>query len=126
MKFKSKYIIVFLILLFCTNIYAQTNKILFKVNNEIITSLDLLEEIRLLKIINAELNNLEADRIYEIAKNSLFRQKIKNRKLHLSGAESSPGHHRTHPYVGVPGADGTTARGRRARARVIFTISCFH
>ena len=82
MKFKSKYIIIFLTLLFCTNIYAQTNKILFKVDNEIITSLDLLEEIRLLKIINAELNNLEADRIYEIAKNSLFRQKIK--KIELS------------------------------------------
>ena len=47
-------------------------------------------------------------------------RKNKNLKLHSSDASSSPGNHITHPYSGVPGADGTTARGRRARAGVIW------
>ena len=52
-------------------------------------------------------------------------RKSKNLRLLLSDAESSPGYHITHTYVRVPGADGTTAGGRRVRARDIFTISCF-
>ena len=52
-------------------------------------------------------------------------RKIKNLRLRLSDAESSPGYHITPPYVRVPGADGTTVWGWRVRGRDIFTISCF-
>ena len=82
MKFNFKYIFILILtlqLIFFTNLKAQTNKILFKVNNEIITSLDILEETKVLKILNKELSNFENEKIYEIAKNSLIRQKIKKR-----------------------------------------------
>ena len=52
-------------------------------------------------------------------------RKSKNLRLLLSDAESSPGYHITPTYVRVPGADGTTAWGRRVRGRDIFMISCF-
>ena len=63
------------ILIFSSNSYE--NKILFKVNNEIITSIDILEEIGYLKMINNNLQNLEKEKIFEISKNSLIREKIK-------------------------------------------------
>ncbi len=85
MKFNLKYTFILVLtlqLIFFTNLKAQTNKILFKVNNEIITTLDILEETKVLKIINKELSNFENEKVYEIAKNSLIRQKIK--KIELS------------------------------------------
>ena len=60
MKFNLKYTFILVLtlqLIFFTNLKAQTNKILFKVNNEIITTLDILEETKVLKIINKELSN---------------------------------------------------------------------
>ena len=80
MKFNLKYTFILVLtlqLIFFTNLKAQTNKILFKVNNEIITTLDILEETKVLKIINKELSNFENEKVYEIAKNSLIRQKLK-------------------------------------------------
>ena len=75
-------IIIFLSIIFFTNkAYALENKILFKINNEIITSLDILNEIKYLKIINKELQNIESDKLYEISKNSLIREKIKKIEL---------------------------------------------
>ena len=52
-------------------------------------------------------------------------RKIENVNLRSSRAELSSGTHITHPKVRVPGANGTHARGRRARVRVIFTILRF-
>ncbi len=40
--------------------YALENKILFKIDNEIITSFDLFYEIEYLKLLNKNLNNLES------------------------------------------------------------------
>ena len=53
------------------------NKILFKINNEIITSIDINNEIKYLKALNPNLKNLENNKMLEIAKNSLLREKIK-------------------------------------------------
>ena len=75
-------IIIFLSIIFFTNkAYTLENKILFKINNEIITSLDILNEIKYLKIISKELQNIESDKLYEISKNSLIREKIKKIEL---------------------------------------------
>lgn len=60
---------------------ANENKILFKVNNEIITSIDIIEELNYLNIINEEFKNLNKARSFEIAKNSLIREKIKEIEL---------------------------------------------
>ena len=40
------------------NLIALENKILFKVENEIITTIDIYEEIKFLKTFNPEVNNL--------------------------------------------------------------------
>ena len=57
------------------------NKILFKVNNEIITSLDILNEIRYLEVISEQFRNTEKKLVFEIAKRSLIREKIKEIEL---------------------------------------------
>lgn len=72
--FKIYFLIAFLAL---TNVYALENKILFKINNEIITSVDILNEINYLKSINKSINDLEKEEIFNIAKNTIIRDKIK-------------------------------------------------
>lgn len=78
MNFKIKIVIFFLLILFfSTKIYALENKILFKVDNEIITSIDILNEIQYLSLLNKNLSNLKKENIFEIAKNSIIKEKIK-------------------------------------------------
>ncbi len=79
-----KYLIILLISFIISGIgnsYSQINKILLKVNNEIITSLDLFEETKYLKALNVELENTNKETIYEIAEKSLVRHKIKKIEL---------------------------------------------
>ena len=56
---------------------AFENKILFKVDNEIITTIDILEEIKFLKTFNPEINSLSDEELFEISKNSIIKDKIK-------------------------------------------------
>ena len=75
---KKIQLFIFVVLIFLTsNINALENKILIKVNNEIITSLDVNNEINYLIALNKNIQNLENKKIYTIAKNSLIREKIK-------------------------------------------------
>ena len=60
-----------------TNLAAIENKILFKVDNEIITTIDIFEEIKFLKTFNPEMNSLSKEELFEISKNSILRNKIK-------------------------------------------------
>ena len=53
------------------------NKILFKVNNEIITSLDIFSEMKYLRTINDEFKKIEKEKAFEVSKNSIIREKIK-------------------------------------------------
>ena len=59
------------------SVLANENKILLKVNNELITTIDILNEINYLKSINKNINNLENRKLIEIARNSLIKDKIK-------------------------------------------------
>ena len=69
---------IFIIFFFLSgNIHALENKILIKVNNEIITSLDINDEINYLIALNKNIENLDKRKKYNIAKNSLVREKIK-------------------------------------------------
>lgn len=69
---------IFILFLIFTNAsLGFENKILFKVNNEIITSVDILNEINYLNSLNENLKNLKKEKIFQIAKNSLIREKIK-------------------------------------------------
>lgn len=69
------------LIFFTNNLLAFENKILFKVNNEIITSIDILNEIKYLKIINQELINAEDNQIFELSKKSLIRERVKKIEL---------------------------------------------
>ncbi len=61
--------------------YGKENRILFKINNEIITSVDILQEVKYLSVINKDFNKTEKNQAIEIAKNSLIREKIKRIEL---------------------------------------------
>ena len=57
--------------------FAIENKIILKVNNEIITSVDIFNEAKYLKALNVNLNNIDDKEIVTLAKSSLLREKIK-------------------------------------------------
>ncbi|WP_435113228.1 peptidylprolyl isomerase [Candidatus Pelagibacter bacterium nBUS_36] len=69
--------VIFIFLFYATNLIALENKIIVKVNNEIITSVDIENEINYLTILNPQVKNLEKKRVTNIAKNSLVREKVK-------------------------------------------------
>ena len=97
MKCTIKIINFFLLfLIFTFKTFALENKILFKVNNEIITSIDLLSEIEYLKLVNENLNNIEQKKLFEIAKNSIIKEKIKITELfkHYDNFEVEPQHYK--------------------------------
>ena len=80
-KFKIIFFGVLYSLIFFSNISAIENKILFKVNNEIITSMDVLTELKYLEIINKDFKKTSKKQGFEIAKRSLIREKIKEIEL---------------------------------------------
>mgnify|MGYP005677984643 FL=1 len=63
------------------NICYGEIKILFKVNNEIITSQDILNELKYLKSINKEFKQSNDQQSFEVSKNSLIREKVKEIEL---------------------------------------------
>ena len=73
---------IFIYFIFFTNLaLALENKILIKVNNEIITTVDLLNEIKYLNSINKNFKDFKKEEIYIISKKSLIREKIKEIEL---------------------------------------------
>ena len=70
--------VIFCILLFfISKPFSFENKILFKVNNDIITSIDIEEEYKYLIALNDNLKKLSQNEIIEIAKKSIIKEKIK-------------------------------------------------
>ena len=74
---KIQFFLLIIFLFLSKNTYALENKILIKVNNEIITSLDINSEINYLIALNKNIENLDKEKKYNIAKNSLIRERIK-------------------------------------------------
>ena len=79
-KLKIFFILLSLILYFQT-LNAIENKILFKIDNEIVTTLDIYEEIKFLKAFNPEVNSLDEKELFEISKNSIQKNTIKKIEL---------------------------------------------
>ena len=79
----SKHLFVsFLILTFnFCNLQAFENKILFKIDNEIITTVDIYHEVKFLKIFNPQINNLNNQEQLVVSKNSIIRDKIKKTEI---------------------------------------------
>ena len=73
---------IFLIILFYSlNVYSLENRILVKVNNTIITSVDIFKETQYLIAINKDMEKLSKNKIFDIAKNSLIRKTIKQNEI---------------------------------------------
>ena len=77
----KKLSIFFIILFYPLNAYALENKILVKVNNTIITSVDIFKETQYLIAINKDIKKLSKNKIFDIAKNSLIRKTIKQNEI---------------------------------------------
>ena len=78
MKFVKRFLIYLIIFFFnFINLNSYENKILIKINNDIITSIDLYNESNYLLALNTNLKELEKNEIYEIAKKSLIKDRIK-------------------------------------------------
>ena len=73
---KFVYIIIS-ILFYITNSFALENKIIFKINNEIITSFDLENEINYLSALNPNIKKVDISEKIQFSKKSLVQEKIK-------------------------------------------------
>ena len=80
-KKKIFYLLIFLIS-FQQTINSMENEILFKIENEIITSQDIKNEYKYLLVLNNDIGKLEENKIFEISKKSIIREKIK--KIEIS------------------------------------------
>ena len=81
-QFTKKQINLFLLILIIVislinNLHSFENKIIFRINNEIITSLDVENEMNYLLALNPNLNNLSKDDVIKISKKSILKEKIK-------------------------------------------------
>ena len=79
MKFFSLFLL--LNFFFLSDLYSIENKIILKIENEIITSLDIVNEISYLEALNPNIKSLKRDKLNEIAKNSLIRENIKRNEI---------------------------------------------
>ena len=75
------FIFLYILFLLPSQILSFENKILFKIDNNIITTVDILNEIKYLKLLNQDFESFEKDKIYKIAKNSIIRDIIKENDL---------------------------------------------
>ena len=66
---------------FNINVYSFESYVVLKVNNKIITNLDIDNEYRYLIALNTDLQNIDKRKIMNIAKDSIIREKIKEDEL---------------------------------------------
>ena len=78
---KKLKVLIILIYFIASQAYALENKIILKVDNDIITSLDIFEEIKTLKFFNENLNQISNEEIYKIGLESLLNHKIKKNEV---------------------------------------------
>lgn len=70
-----------LILNFNTASFSSSVKIILKVDNEIITNADIKNEIKYLVALNNDLNKLSNSDLFGVAKNSIIKEKIKEKEI---------------------------------------------
>ena len=67
--------------LLSVNAYSFENKIILKVDNEIVTSIDILNESNYIKAMNENFQNLDQNELWKISLKSITREKIKKIEL---------------------------------------------
>ena len=68
----------FVFFIITTNTFGLENKILVKIEREIITKIDIENETKYLLALNKNINDLSESEIFEISKNSIIKEKIQN------------------------------------------------
>ena len=77
-KLKKIFLIIFIFFSVENNLFAKLNlEILYKINNEIVTNIDVENEKKFLIFLNPNLKNLSENQIYEITNKSIINRKIK-------------------------------------------------
>ncbi len=76
-KQKLVFFTILIISFFPVNVFSTENKILLKINNEIITSVDVLNEINFISTVNKNTVKISKEELYKISLNSLIKEKIK-------------------------------------------------
>ena len=71
----------FLIIVFSFNINANEVKIIAKVNNQIITNIDVQNELNYLIALNSSLQKIDKSKVKEFARESIIREKIKLQEI---------------------------------------------
>ena len=77
LKQKLVFLIISIISFFPINVFSTENKILLKIDNEIITSVDVLNEINFINTVNENTDKISKEELYKISLNSLIKEKIK-------------------------------------------------
>ena len=85
MKIKKYLLILFLFYFSHQNLQAIENKILFKVDDEIITTVEIFNYSKYLVALDENIGNLNDKEIFEITKNLIIKEKIKKIKLKNEG-----------------------------------------
>ena len=80
-KLRIFFSIYLFLLLFVSSALGIENKIILKVNDQIITSIDIINETKYLTVLNPGLNKLSDIEVYEISKKSLINEKIKENEI---------------------------------------------
>ena len=78
----KNYLLIFFLCLIFNNAYSIEIKIIHKIQNEIITNIDIKNEFRYLVALNNNLKELDKDKILNISNESIIREKIK--KIEIS------------------------------------------
>jgi len=99
MNFVKTLLFICLSMLITKNLIAFENKILFKVDKEIITSIDIFNQSRYLTTLNTDLKNFNNEEIFELSKNIIIREKIKKIKLERSNINLNIGEKNLNSYI---------------------------
>ena len=78
---KVKLFILIFFIISIANINAIENRIIVKLDNIIITTIDIENESNYLKALNPEIKKLNIEKLNSISKNSLIREKIKEKEI---------------------------------------------
>ena len=87
MKFKKYISFIFFLFICAQNTIALENKILIKIDQELITSVDIYNQSKYLIALNEEMRKLKDEKLFEISKNFLIREKIKKITLNSQNKE---------------------------------------
>ena len=99
MKLKNLIYLSILITFICQNLLAIENKILFKIDDEIISSIDVYNKIKYLRALNQNIKNLDNEEIYELSKNLIIKEKIKKIKLQDQNIKIDIKENNLNPYI---------------------------